>query len=178
MNEMFSLPLFIERQNAEVEEDEFELSDFPAPIAPSIELRELNVFKITEPIAIFDMNANITIFIDDHPVPATIFDYLNPLILNPVRLHKICFYEDQQRTEIVKCWCLKSRDNLETLLDQTISYPKNYFLNYKQMTVHRSGHPLNFWKAFQHEENSNQDDESMASVLRLLDTRLRLHFNQ
>jgi hypothetical protein len=190
MNQFHSQPFFLDEQVTDEFSIEFQSDSSSAPNVPQIELFELDISNIEEPMVIFDFDKTVTILIDDHQIPGGIFDYLNPLIVDsvscnsekytPNRPGKIFFYDGFERLNKIKCWRLVTSFDFQNLLTKTISYPSNYYLDYKRIKISRSGEFLNFWEAFNTRNLPNYRLDRLSSFLEMIDPgwQFQLEFNE
>lgn len=117
---------------------------------PKVQLCKLRLNQLNQPLLIFDLDTNITVIIGDVPVPSTIFDYLNPLL---VHAHSdIYFYKEQEQLDEVNCYCLHSQLDLTPIMSATIYYPPDYYIDYAAYKIRRNGDQKQFWEQI-HPEN-------------------------
>lgn len=141
---------------------------------PQVKFSRLQLHTITEPVAIFDLDPEITVIIDDSHVPSTVFDYLNPLLLDsdsvdtrvrdPQRPGKILFYLHEEQQFELSCYQLYSKQDLHEISEMTVYYPPSYYIDYKSVKVNRTGNANVFWKC-----NTPQTFRNVPTLENMLD---------
>lgn len=119
----------------------------------SIAPLEFVVKELKEPLFIFDLPADLVVCLDNIEIPSHLFDYFNPLLVDPdglgvsgnstsSRYGRLLFYRKTQDVPIESffCFCLiPSQSHLITsVLNSTIHYPSNYDIDYQTLTVSRT----------------------------------------
>lgn len=131
---------------------------------------ELTLEKVDRALLIFDLPSEIAVYIDDTPLPSSVFDYYNPLLIDPVGLGsvakspenstrhgKILFYHlsDLSRASNFSCYTLNVDPVfLRSILQSTIHYPPNFYIDYRNLRVTRSARAKQLCDLFEriHEE--------------------------
>ena len=113
---------------------------------------EFIVEEVKEPLFIFDLPTNLVVSLDDIEIPSHIFDYFNPLIVDPValaanssgspRYGKLLFYHQGESEPVRRFSChrlvLERSDIFLAVLESTIHYPPNFDIDYRTLTVSRT----------------------------------------
>lgn len=154
---------------------------------PQVKFSCLQIDSITEVIAIFDLDPEITVIIDDSHIPSTVFDYLNPLLLDPISVNttahdpqrpgKILFYSQQQQQFKISCYQLYCKKDLYKITDMTVHYPPNYYIDYASVKVSRTGNADSFWKcnlphSYVHATNVDSAVPNLENLMNMLSGRL------
>jgi hypothetical protein len=92
-----------------------------------------------EILLLFDLPPEILVYINETIIPSAIFDYFNPLLINPESLKKINLIDKKtlNTVETFKCNNLYTK-SLNFKLDNLIYYPPGYTIDYNNMTASRS----------------------------------------
>jgi len=114
---------------------------------------ELVVNEVKESLFIFDLPLDLVVCLDNVEIPSSVFDYFNPLVVDPVGLGvsgtsadlrhgRLLFYYRNQNEPVESFSCLRLIPSqahiVAQVLDSTVHYPPNFDIDYRSLVVSRT----------------------------------------
>lgn len=114
---------------------------------------ELVVNEVKEPLFIFDLPLDLVVCLGNVEIPSSVFDYFNPLVVDPVGLGvsgtstdlrhgRLLFYYRNQNEPVESFSCLRLIPSqahvVAPILDSTVHYPPNFDIDYRSLVVSRT----------------------------------------